>query len=237
MNFSKTTVLTALYLSVALLLSSCASSDGQKQVQTDVLLNAQRMGDHQAAIQAIHNLMAMYPDEAMWRDSLALTYFRARRYEQAYAASKVSLVGARHDRSEQLLRVAAESSKVLGMHDESLKLHLRLLEFTPDNPVLLYDIGLLYYSLLQLEVGIQYMDRVIALPTSSELQLMVRSEKGEQEVSYLVAALNAKGYGLTELQQFAEAEQALTRALEMNSGFENARSNMAYLQGRRKGAL
>lgn len=216
------------------LLCACSSTDKQESVQLDVLMSAQQVGDEQSAVQAIHNLIALYPTERKWRDSLALTYFRAQRYEEAYLASKVSLSSAQKNQSEQLLRLAAESSKVLGLYDESLKLHLRLLEFQPTDPVLLYDIGLIYYSLLQLSVGIQYMERVIGNPESAKLMLAVRGEKGEQKVSYAAAALNAKGYGLIEQGNFSEAQKALEAALQLSSDFDNARANLRYLDSSKR---
>ena len=224
---------TSYTLILLLFLASC-SLKNDKKTQMDVLLNAQQLGDFQTAIQSIHTLRALEPEERMWHDSLAMTYFRAKRFEEAYRSSKVSLAGAHKDQSEQLIRVAAESSKVLGLHDESLKLHLRLLEYTPKDPILLYDIGLLYFSLLQLEVGIQYMNRVIECPDASTLLIAVRNDNGEQEVRYMAAAYNAKGYGLTELGKFEEAEEALAEALKLEPLFNNAQSNLQYLKVKAK---
>lgn len=210
------------------MLVSCGSDNQQKEHQIEVLNSAIQVNDHEATAVALHNLIALFPNDRIWRDSLALTYFRARKFEQAFAASRVSMASANKVPNEQLLRVAAESSKVLGLYDESLKAHLRLLEFGPKDPVLLYDIGLLYYSLLKLEVGVQYMDRVLDIESAQNLMLNVRTPSGEQQVNYWAAAYNAKGYALTELGNLHDAEKALRQALILEPAFANAQENLRY---------
>lgn len=232
MYFSVRTV--PLILSLAVLLSSCGNDNQQRERQIEVLNSAYRVNDFEAAAVALHNLIALAPNERTWRDSLALTYFRARKFEQAFAASRVSLGSANKEPNEQLLRVAAESSKVLGLNDESLKAHLRLLEFTPKDAILLYDIGLLYYSLLKLDVGIQYMDRVLKIDAARNLKLVVRTSSGEQEVGYWAAAHNAKGYALTELGKLDDAEQELKQALILEPSFLNAQENLQYCLSKKK---
>lgn len=218
-------------LFVSLGLASCKSGSDPVAHHQSVLERAVIMNDQPTAISTLHQLITLEPTNALWRDSLAVVYFTANMMEQAFLASKLSLSAAQKNPSERLIRVAAESSKVLGMQDESLKYHLRLLEYRPNSLVLQYDIGLLYFGLLQLEVGMEYMERVIADAGSKEEKITLFLEGGQsQQVSYFAAAHNVIGYGNIELKNYGAAKTALETALEADPEFRNAMANYGYLK-------
>lgn len=230
-NQHRSTILIFLVpLVVSLLLSSCNSGTDQVKHHKSVLERAVIINDHQTAISTLHQLISLEPSSKLWRDSLAVVYFGANMMEQAFMASKISLSSAQKNPSERLLRVAAESSKVLGLQDESLKYHLRLLEYNPNSTVLLYDIGLLYFGLFQLEVGMEYMERVIANPLSKEQKVTLFLENNQsQQVSYFAAANNVIGYGCIELKRYEDAKAAFEVALNEYPEFANANANLRYL--------
>lgn len=209
------------------LFSSCDNNEYSKE--WNAYTYSLNINDKETATSILHIMLAKYPDKLELYDSLSVMYYNREMYQQAFSVATTALSVPSNGDNVTLLKIAAETARIAGLQDEALKYHLRLLEFKADDIVLLYDIGILYYSVAQIKVGIQYMDRVINHPEAKSKTIVLIAGEQKQNIPYYAAALNVKGFGLSETGNKEEAESCYKKALELSPDFINAQKNLQFL--------
>jgi tetratricopeptide (TPR) repeat protein len=201
------------------------------EVQARFYRMALKNYDLQAATIALYNMMALKPERADMKDSLALLYFAGERYAQA------SLVGEEivktDPKRKDMLELVAVSKQNLGMIKESLA-NYETLYAGEKSIYYLYQIATLQYQLKRYGECVASLDQIISNPESDKQKVTIRVQSGGQEVPMKAAALNVKGICAMELNQEESARENFNKALQIAPDFALAKGNLDSLDKKKE---
>jgi tetratricopeptide (TPR) repeat protein len=223
----------ALVMFVVFALCQCGDSRVDKiDHELKVYKQALKLGDINTAISAMLRIASYDTNEVSYYDSLSTLYYMQRNYPASYKSAYKVL---QRRPSESAYDAAFRSARELRMNKEALDFALKLKDIRKEDLRLLYDIGVLYFSLGERAKAIEYMDKIILDEGSKKLIIEMNSEGKMQKVVARSLALTNKGFMLMELNKLDEAETFLKEALKVQD-HPLARNNLTLLYQLKKKA-
>jgi tetratricopeptide (TPR) repeat protein len=188
--------------------------------------NGLHYGDYRLSIEAMHHLLATYPDSVKYKDTLALLYSQTSNYLQCVIMGKEVLLQVPND--YPVMGAVAAADQRVGRYEESLDLYKTLYDKSP-NLYALYQIASLDYGLQKLGEAQGTLDRLILNPKSAEEKLPITVQNETQEVLYRAAAYNLMGVIYQDLKNTEKAKENFKKALEVQPDFSLAQQNLNFL--------
>jgi tetratricopeptide (TPR) repeat protein len=210
-----------------ILLTTTARAQDAFDIQMKVYATALKYYDLPVATTALYNAMALKPDRKDLRDSLALVYFAAERYGQAYTLGEEILK--ENPKRNDILEMVAVSKQSLGMVKEALADYENL--YAADKQLFyLYQMGTLQYQLKRYGECVASLDQIIANEAAVKQNVNIRnSNNTSQSVPMKAAALNVKGIVAMDLGQTENAKGLFNQALAVFPDFALAKGNLAQI--------
>ena len=195
-------------------------------IQHKVLNKALKLGDASVAITAIYNMLALKPNEAAIKDTLALLYYNQNTYEQALTLG-MQILESSPDNANAL-EIVAGSQQNLGQIKEALKNYETLFSISNDIGHL-YIISTLQYALKRFGECNATLDALLKI--ESEKSVGVNAGNGQvQLVPVKAAAYNIKGVVAIDMNQTELGLQFFNKALEIFPQFVLAASNIEQIK-------
>lgn len=229
---NKSLFIALLFSSAAVWAQTAVSSD-PFEVQQRFYHMALKNYDLQAATIAIYNMMALKPERADFKDSLALLYFAGEHYAQSSLIAE-EIIKADPKRND-MLEVVAVSKQNLGMVKESLANYETLYASNKSN-YHLYQIATLQYQLKRYGECVSSLDQLISNPETDKQKVNIRVQNGSQEVPMKAAAFNVKGICALEMNQEDIAKDNFSRALQLAPDFALAKGNLDAVEKKKADA-
>lgn len=189
-------------------------------------LNGLHYGDYRLSIDALHHLLAAYPDSIKYKDSLALLYSQTSNYLQCIIIGQEVLL--QQPNNYPVMGAVAGADQRVGRYEESLQMYKTLYDKSP-NLYALYQIATLDYGLQKLGEAQGTLDRLILNPQSAQEKLPITVQNETQEVLYRAAAYNLMGVIYQELKNSDKAKENFQKALEVQPDFSLAQQNLNFL--------
>lgn len=200
----------------------------------DIRLYAQgkRVGDAAVMYDALHNMLAVAPDNAAVKDSLAALYFSGRMYGPSLALT-AELLGDRPGDARYLeMKAVAENS--LGLLEDALTSYEALLSVDP-NPYYAYQIATLQYGLNRFETAEASVDNMLAADLGEQKVNINLAGGRAQSVPMKAALLNIKGVLRKDVHQDADrAKEYFQLAMAEAPEFVLPQNNLALMQQKAK---
>lgn len=219
-------------LAIALVLNTYSQNDKVNDELFGFALkkyeNATRYNDVYTSISALNEMLLLKPEEKKYKENLLNLYFSI----QSYTSVKILADEMEAEGSTSLLvyEALAFINKNSNKPNEALAYYEKM-NAVKENINVLYEIGLLNFSLKKYDACSEALDKVLANPESSKIGVVVANGKGgEQKVPmdasvFNVAALMANAKGSNE-----DALYFLDEALKIYPKFELAKLNLNSLE-------
>lgn len=191
-----------------------------------VYRNALALGDLNVAKYAVHEIIAMSPEDTPWKDSLAIIYFQMQGYAPAYQLAN-NILGKQPD-NITMKEVKAGSLNAMGLGKEALKEYEELYPKTQSIDHL-YQIANLQYHLKRMGECAETVVAVLQHPDAKTKKTNVFAGETTQSILFAAAATNIQGMLLYSLGKKEEAKAAFTKALELSPEFLLAKGNLEAL--------
>lgn len=226
---------TILYTVLLGLLFSCNnnSSTSAEQLQSQ-LDKAIDYNDYYTAIYYAHELLALKPDNDSTAVQLAELYKVTKNYAGTIKVAEELLPTATPAEQLILWTLKAESLAASRNYGGAIAAYNTLKGIDESKKLeYLYEIGVLYFQGRDVQNGSQTMKEVCSLPESKTTLTQIRSDWGDDKVSYYLAALNYIGYVSIETEDF-EAATAIYKEIKTSGvPFKLAAGNQQLLEKRK----
>jgi len=179
--------------------------------------------DFMVARNALYGMIALRPDKAGLKDTLAYLYFSSNNYPQVIVLGK-EILEANPGKSE-ILEVVAVSEQNLGWHKNALESFEKLFAITKD-PYHQYNIASLQYMLKRFGECSESLNSIIGSTDSLGVVTISDNEGESQQVPLKAAAFNMRGVIALEISQPDVAKQNFQKALELYPEFTLAKGNL-----------
>jgi tetratricopeptide (TPR) repeat protein len=167
---------------------------GQARALFQQGVDAFRAGDHAAALQAFHSFRAQQPDNSEVLLNIALCHHALDQLAEAIAAYR-GYLNAKPGHLEAQIKLG-EALVQHGEFDAGLVELKAALEQRPDDALLCYNVGEIYFSAERRELAIEHYGRAIALdPALADAYL---------KLAYCHLALDHKAEALPHLKKYLE---------------------------------
>lgn len=228
---------TILFITILGVLFSCDNNNNtsvqQLQNQMDKAID---YNDYYTAIYYAHELLALKPDSDSTAVQLAELYKVTKNYAGAIKVAEELLPKADQAKQLVLWQLKAESLSASRDYGGAIAAYNTLKGIDKDEDKeleYLYEIGVLYFQGRDIQNGIQTMEQVRSLPNSKTTLTKIRSDWGEDNVSYYLAALNFIGYIKIETKEFEAAELIYKEIESSGVPFKLAAGNQQLLEQRK----
>ncbi len=197
--------------------------------QETVYHNALSYNDLGVAAVALHEMLALKPENVSLKDSLAYVYFGSQAYVQTILIGREII--AANAANKGVLELVAVSEQNLGLVKESLEDYEKLFVLSKD-PYHLYQVAVLQYSMKRFLECSASLEQIIVNPDVTDEQLMVISDPSgqQQKVPLKAATYNMYGVIAMELGKNDVAEQSFNEALKIFPDFALAKGNLDQLK-------
>lgn len=193
-----------------------------------VYKNALEINDLATAIQSIHAIKQLKPDEKTWGDTLTYLYFNVGMYYQSMLLADQILK--ENSEQEDMLEIRAISRQSLGMLREALEDYENLARKTEDI-YFLYQVASIQYNLGRYGEAASNIDVLLSHPEVSQRQISITVDRQRtQEVPMNAAVLNMRGVIALEVNQPEAAKQSFQESLEVFPEFVLAQNNLKMLR-------
>jgi hypothetical protein len=224
-----------LFIAILGVLFSCDNNNNtsvqQLQNQMDKAID---YNDYYTAIYYAHELLALKPDSDSTAVQLAELYKVTKNYAGAIKVAEELLPKAKQTEQLVLWQLKAESLSASRNYGEAIAAYNTLKGIDKGKELeYLYEIGVLYFQGRDIQNGIQTMEQVRSLPNSKTTLTKIRSDWGEDNVSYYLAALNFIGYIKIETKEFEAAELIYNEIESSGVPFKLAAGNQQLLEQRK----
>jgi hypothetical protein len=225
---------TLFFFAITLLISCNNSTKNaaslQGQIDTAISYN-----DINTAIYYSHELIALEGTADSVSVRLAGLYMLNKNYVGATKLAEELLPTSSKENQLKLWQIKAESFANAGVLGQAIAAYDTLGLLHPQNALdYKYEIGVLYFKARDIQRGVSTMQEVIQNPASKTKQTKIRSDWGEEQVSYYLAALNYIGYIKIETKQFEDAAKIYAEIQNSGTPFKLAANNMSLLKKRQE---
>lgn len=227
---------TILYIILLGLLFSCSNNNNTSVEQLQGQLEkAIDYNDYYTAIYYAHELLALKPDNDSTAVQLAELYKVTKNYAGAIKVVEELLPKANQAEQRVLWNLKAESLSASRDYVGAIAAYNTLKGMDKSKELeYLYEIGVLYFQGRDVQNGIQIMEQVKSLPNSKTTLMKIRSDWGEDNISYYLAASNYIGYIKIETKDFEAAEAIYKEIKSSGVPFKLAEGNQKLLEQRKE---
>jgi tetratricopeptide (TPR) repeat protein len=208
--------------------------DNEKEysVQRSIYKEAVRLEDFMIARSALYNMIALKPDVAELKDSLAILYYLAGAHVQTAVLCREIIE--KNPNKAIILEILAESEEKLGLLKEALANFENLEKLSP-KPYNKYKITLLQFALKRFGECAETAKKLLADSGANGEKVRITYDAGRyQDVAMKAAVLNILGLTAAELNQKEDAELLLQEALKLEPEFALAKMNLESITQQQK---
>jgi predicted Zn-dependent protease len=193
-------------------------------VNQNIYRNALKYQDFSSATYALQTLVALYPNDVSYKDTLAQVYFTAGQPLQSVLCAKEVLQI--QPKNTGMLYILASTYQTAGNAKEAIDNYEKL--YTLKKEVnYLYQIAVLQYQLKRVGECETNLEAILKNTESEKNKINIVSPDGvPQEVSIKAAALNVKGFILKDAGKITEAKDLFEKALALEPNFLLAKGNL-----------
>lgn len=228
---------TTLYILIILLigLNSCDNNKANSREQLQAKMKkAIDYVDYYTAIYYAHELLALDAAADSTAIQLAELYNVTQNTVGAIKLADELLPKVGKEEQVRLWLIKATSFENARNYPKAIAAYEQLASLDPVKEVdCLYEIGVLFFQGKDIENGIKTMQKVVQHPDAKTRQTTIRSDWGEDKVSYYLAALNYIGYVYIETKKYTEAETIYAEINQSGTPFKLAKGNQQLLVQRK----
>jgi tetratricopeptide (TPR) repeat protein len=205
-----------------------SKADDGYETQHHVYRNALRYNDLGTAAVALHQMLAIRPENSSLKDSLAYLYYGSGSFVQCILVGKDILES--NPNNAPVLELVAISEQNLGAYKEALTDYEKLFLISKD-PFHLYQVATLQYVLKRyLECKASLSQLILDEKITADMQIPITDpDRQTQEVSLKAAAYNMLGVVAMDLGEMEEAKWSFQEALKIAPDFVLAQGNLEKL--------
>jgi len=201
--------------------------DVLKNMQLDnykqILKQAAKYNDGAAAINSLHQIIALEGENSVYKDSLAIVYYRIGNFSSSHLLSKELLNKKPNDIT--LLEINAISLKQLNATKEAISAYETLFNLTK-NMYHGYELAFLQYNIKRLAESGNTLSRALQCEDIKDISIQMPYGKNQaQNVPLKAAAFNLYGIVLFELKDNKNAQLSFDEALKIFPDFQTAKIN------------
>ena len=226
-----------IYCTLSLILFSCihlsaqtkagTSSAASSEPEVKIYNTALQYGDYEVAKNAIYALMAKYPENRSYLDTLSRLYFSLGNYAQCVNVGNEYLKNDKENVMVQELVALSENSR--GNYRESLEGYEKLVKKT-GSPYYAYQLAVNQYMLKRFGECALTAEAILKEPASEKQEVSISvDQKNSQKVPLKAAAYNLLGVIEKELNHPDKAKTNFEAALKAFPDFELAKNNLKDL--------
>ena len=188
----------------------------------------ERIGDAAIKFDALHHMLALEPDNAALKDSLASLYFASRMFGPAVVLVQDLL--AANPTDARYLEMGAVAQNSLGLLEDALTSYERLLAVDA-NPYYAYQIATLQYGLNRFDQAEASVDNMLAADLGQQ-QVNINLANGRaQTVPMKAALLNIKGVLRKDVHKDVDrAKEYFELAMAEAPDFQLAANNLRVIE-------
>jgi tetratricopeptide (TPR) repeat protein len=220
-----------LILLVAVIGTATAQKNKIKENTIDfdkiVYKNALKYNDASTAINSIHTIIAKEGENSVYKDSLAILYYKANNFASSYLVSEELLKVKPQDVT--LLEINAISLQNLGDNKRAISAFEKLFAQTK-NQLHGYQLAVLQMDLKRLSEASTSINQSLLCEELKDVQLQFSISKNQvQNVPFKAALYNLKGLIANELKDTETAKKSFEEALAIFPEFMLAKQNAAAI--------
>jgi tetratricopeptide (TPR) repeat protein len=209
-----------------------ANAQKNKEITTDydkiVYKNALKYNDAYTAINSIHAIIAKEGENSVYKDTLAILYYKTNNFASSYLVSEELLTKKANDLT--LLEINAVSLQNLGDNKKAITVYEKLFGLSK-NQYHGYQLAMLQKNLKRLAEAQNTIEQTILCEDLKEAQLQMSAGKDQvQNVPLKAALYNLKGLIAFELKDNETATKAFEEALVIFPEFALAKQNLGTLK-------
>ena len=210
-------------------LGSCDNTKKQVDFEWTVYKSVMEHNDRTTAIGSLNRIVALEKYNADALDTLCQMYLDA---GMNNAALKIATRASSVRQSDATTRVLAKTNKNLGKFDQSLVHFSKLIEKTPDNLELMYEMAFCHINLNKASDALPYIQKIVEHPESGSQVMQEFYQNANQIVPYKAVALNMYGFLQAQAGQQEAAIQSYQAALKIYPDYYLAKNNLRVLLGK-----
>ena len=197
------------------------------QINQQVYNRAVRYGDTQTAIEAMYNLVTLFPNNDSLLFNLSYLYFEDQQFfPSIFAARDVLKLNPDNQAAIELLGLGYEN---VGAREKAVEQY-ESLYLKSDDPNVLYKIAFLQYDLQRYGESKNNINILMNKPDIDESVLYFQTSEGEQQEIPMKASLyNLIGLIEKDQENIDAAKENFNKALELAPEFELAKQNLEDL--------
>lgn len=204
-----------------------AQNNSNLELEKQKLKQAYAYADNNMAVNALHSIIAIEGAQSTYKDSLAFTYFDARKFISCFLVTN-DILSYKPD-NLQILEMNAISLESMGAIDRAAEAYAKLLAKT-DNNFHAYKLAGLYYSLNKPNEALAAVQKAVQLPDNKTITISFQVNKNyNQEVDLKAAIYYLEGILYTTLEKSNQAKASFERAIQIFPDFVLAKTKLDEL--------
>lgn len=204
-----------------------AQNNSNLELEKQKLKQAYAYADNMMAVNALHSIIALEGTQSIYKDSLAFTYFDARKFISCFLVTNDIL--SYKSNNVQILEMNAISLESMGAVDKAAESYSKLLAQTNNN-YHAYKLAGLYYTLNKTEEALVTIQKAIQLPNNETIKINFQVNKNfNQEVDLLAAIYYLEGVLNSSMEKPAKAKASFERAIQIFPDFVLAKTKLDEL--------
>ena len=212
-----------------LFLASCDNTKKQVELEWKVFRSVVEHNDVSTAVVSLNRIIALEKYNADALDTLSILYYKA---GMNNAALKIATRALSVRESDQVTAVLARSNKNLGNFDQAIGGFTKLLEKSPEDLNLLYEVAFSNINLKKPSEALPYIQKIIAHPNSGSEVMTEFYQNSSQLVPYKAVALNMLGFLQAQAGQKEDAVKSYQAALSIFPKYYLAQNNLKVLSAK-----
>ncbi len=198
------------------------------EIQYQVYRNAVNLDDFVTARVAVHNMIAIKPEQKEMKDTLAMLYYNSGAFVQSTVLSREIIKD--NPQNQLILQILATSEENLGLSKEALENYEALYKLNQD-VYILYKIAVLQYTLKRFGECAVTLNKLLGQPLSDKDVVQINYDQNSgQEVPLKAAAFNIFGMMAFEMGKLDEAEKFFQQSQNVFPEFLLAVNNLKMTQ-------
>lgn len=204
-----------------------AQNNSNLDFEKQKLKQAYAYADNVMAVSALHSIIALEGPQSTYKDSLAFTYFDARKFISCFLVTN-DILSYKPD-NLQILEMNAISLESMGAIDKAAESYSKLLAKTNNN-FHAYKLAGLYYSLNKPNEALAAAQKAAQLPDNKTITITFQVNKNyNQEVDLVAAIYYLEGILYTSLEKGTQAKASFERAIQIFPDFVLAKTKLDEL--------